>query len=858
MALICRRRSGIIFRTVDCGDARLCGVTVLAGVRPILSVVGCYMPYWDSSGSNVEEYAEVTGKLDSILSSLRVSAPTVLLGDFNCASCPLPRESRPSAWHRLHGFNPNSVAMQDLLDDYDLNVAEFSFRQPVTYTYSRAGNYSHIDHIAVPDLLMPQVLGCTILPPDENNPSPHLPLICRLAVADPAGTDRTSHHAVDSASCTDILDWSCAEKIESYKIILDKMLTETLAECGESLNDLDAAISRCIHAAARAAGCSKPRRPAKSWWTPSAAAARDRSRFWHRLWVSCGRPSSAPVADCYREARRSYRRARRKAALSQIEKEARLLRLLRRDRNLTAFWRRVQLARRGGLPAGSDCCVADFQAHFKAVHHDSREQLSDEQRFIADTVEARVLSARAVVSERTVSPEQVAGLLRLLHPGKASGVDGVTPEHLLLGSTPTLRAALARLMTGCLSTCAVPATFSQSAVVPLLKNSHLDPNSLDNYRPISITTCASKLLELLILEELQSSFIPHDLQFGFISNRGTAEASLLIGETIQYNRRIGLPVFAANLDARKCFDRIWHDGLFYRLMQHLSSNYWLLVVNWYRHLTGRVIFGGNISEEFPVVRGTRQGAILSPTFANVFLHPLLAALDDSSLGAYLHQHHVPGACYADDLLLLSTNASHLGTLLDLVSDFARNWRLDFIHSDPERTKSHCIVFGGELLAHSPTWMLSGQQLLTRSQTQHLGVMMDSRLTAACHVDQRVKRARAAFYGLAPAGMLAKGLCPVDKTYLWKCPSLWLQHRSSPPVLRGAAGHSTSRVRESSIWTTPVGSSLCPLGCRRGSTNPRVATKRDLTRVQICDGRSTQTTAGHAHLTGEAGPASQQS
>ena len=90
-----------------------------------------------------------------------------------------------------------------------------------------------------------------------------------------------------------------------------------------------------------------------------------------------------------------------------------------------------------------------------------------------------------------------------------------------------------------------------------------------------------------------------------------------------------------------------------------------------------------------------------------------------------------------------------------------------------------------------------------------------------------------------------------------CPSLRLQHRSSPPVWRGAAGHSTSRVRESSIWTTPVGSSLCPLGCRRGSTNPRVATKRDLMRVQICDGRSTPTTAGHAHLTGEAGPASQQ-
>ena len=40
-------------------------------------------------------------------------------------------------------------------------------------------------------------------------------------------------------------------------------------------------------------------------------------------------------------------------------------------------------------------------------------------------------------------------------------------------------------------------------------------------------------------------------QFGFISMRGTAEASLLVGETIQWNVRRGLPVFAANLDARK-------------------------------------------------------------------------------------------------------------------------------------------------------------------------------------------------------------------------------------------------------------------------------------------------------------------
>ena len=124
-------------------------------------------------------------------------------------------------------------------------------------------------------------------------------------------------------------------------------------------------------------------------------------------------------------------------------------------------------------------------------------------------------------------------------------------------------------------------------------------------------------------------------------------------------------------------------------------------------------------------------------------------------------------CYADDLLLLSTNARYLSMLLDLVSGFARKWRLDFVHPDPDKTKSHCVVFGSELLACSPTWSLSGQMLQARLQLEHLGIVLDSRVSAACHVDRRVKRARASFYGLAPAGMLSRTLCPTDKAYLWK-------------------------------------------------------------------------------------------
>ena len=109
---------------------------------------------------------------------------------------------------------------------------------------------------------------------------------------------------------------------------------------------------------------------------------------------------------------------------------------------------------------------------------------------------------------RTITADQVAGLLRRLPRGKVPGADGVTSEHLVHGCSPTLLSALARLLSACLAACNVPAAFAESVIVPLLKKSQLDPSQMDNYRPISLTTCVSKLLEMLVLDDWRSTSRP--------------------------------------------------------------------------------------------------------------------------------------------------------------------------------------------------------------------------------------------------------------------------------------------------------------------------------------------------------------
>ena len=133
----------------------------------------------------------------------------------------------------------------------------------------------------------------------------------------------------------------------------------------------------------------------------------------------------------------------------------------------------------------------------------------------------------------------------------------------------------------------------------------------------------------------------------------------------------------------------------------------------------------------------------------------------------MHGYHVPAVCYADDLMLISTNVADLRKLLGIVENFADFWRLEFVHPQPARTKSHCIVFGADLLSSIPAWHLSGQQLAVRAVTEHLGVVLSADLSGSHHVRHRATRARGAFYGLTPAGILSNCLAPMDKAFLWK-------------------------------------------------------------------------------------------
>ena len=127
-ALICKRQGDLTFRELDCDDARLCGVAICEAHVPVLTIFGCYMPFWDGSAQTADNYADIVGKLDALVAAHQ-SVPVALVGDFNCALSRIPAVRRPVNWTHLKGVSPLSGQMQGLIDDRDLTVAEFCYPQ---------------------------------------------------------------------------------------------------------------------------------------------------------------------------------------------------------------------------------------------------------------------------------------------------------------------------------------------------------------------------------------------------------------------------------------------------------------------------------------------------------------------------------------------------------------------------------------------------------------------------------------------------------------------------------------------------------------------------------------------------------
>ena len=197
----------------------------------------------------------------------------------------------------------------------------------------------------------------------------------------------------------------------------------------------------------------------------------------------------------------------------------------------------------------------------------------------------------------TIENEEIVILLRNINPNKATGPDGISGQMLLL-CDDSIGLPLQIIYNNILSTSIYPDVWKIANVRPIFKKG--DKQLIKNYRSISLLPICGKILEKIIFNRLYSYLHTNNLitnnQSGFRPGDSTTNQLLyLIDEIHQaFDCTESFEVRSVFLDISKAFDKVWHEGLIFKLEQNgISGSLLKLFQNYLNNRKQRVVLNGS-------------------------------------------------------------------------------------------------------------------------------------------------------------------------------------------------------------------------------------------------------------------------
>ena len=328
----------------------------------------------------------------------------------------------------------------------------------------------------------------------------------------------------------------------------------------------------------------------------------------------------------------------------------------------------------------------------------------------------------------TITESEVLSVMNSMNVNKTPGPDKVSPR-LLKEARSELTEPLTILFNKTLVAGKVPHEWKQANVTPIFKKG--DKSLPANYRPISLTSVACKLMETIlrdkIVKYLEENKILNDSQHGFRNKRSCLTNLLDFFYEVFNSYDETRAVDIIYLDFQKAFDTVPHRRLISKVKAHgIAGNTLKWLTDWLSDRQQRVVINGKESAWHKVHSGVPQGSVLGPILFIIYINDI-----DEGVTCKISK-------FADDTKITSkvTSVSQWRELqcdLDKLTSWAETWQMKF---NIEKCK---VLHIGNDNAKA-RYEMNNVQLSSTEKEKDLGVTVSKDLKPSQHCTETIKKA----------------------------------------------------------------------------------------------------------------------